>query len=237
MDKPATASSTTTTVFIIAIIFIVLIILLFISNRTSITATDCVLEISENVSATSDEKSTIVVGWDKVEGVTEYKVLRSCQEGFSISAATNVGVTRKTSFIFNNVGDTNNYIKVIASSSTCDNSRPSKEVQVIVNCTADETELNVNHTDDGANVTQIKWTHIANVKSYRYQIIPYTDGSASPGIIIDETIDNGFPDIGNEIILSFLVGDLPIGAGETYQVHIYPNNACGFGRQDFLFIK
>ena len=110
-------------------------------------------------------------------------------------------------------------------------------MQVIVNCTANQEDMNVNHTDDGANVLQIKWTHIANAETYRYHIIPYKDGDAGNGTIIDEIINSGFPSIGNEIIVSFNVGDLPIGAGENYFVSIYPNNQCGFGTQDFLFIK
>ena len=89
MDKPilktstpknteSITSSTTSIVIIIAIVFIILIILLFINNRNSKLAPNCVLESPKNVYALSDEKSTIVVGWDRVKGATEYKVLRSC---------------------------------------------------------------------------------------------------------------------------------------------------------------
>lgn len=233
----STTSTSTTAIIVIAIVFIILIVLLFINSKRTSIPPNCVLKRPQNVSATSDEKGTIVVGWDRVKGAREYKVLRSCQLGFAVSIATNIGVTTRTSFVFNNVNDTNNYIKVIASSSECDDSRPSKEIQIIINCTANEQNLNVNHIDDGVNITKIKWIHISNVNSYRYQIIPYKDGDGTEGTIIDEIIDTNFPPVGNEIELSFNTGDLPINAGENYFVHIFANNQCGSSKDFFLFIK
>ncbi len=236
-SNSSTTSYSTSIILIIAIVFIIVIIILFINNRTVRIAPNCILSAPQNIGGTSSEKNTIVVGWDKVKGATEYKILRSCQQGFSLSAAINVGVTKKTTFIFNNINDINNYIKVIASSTNCDDSRPSKEIQVIVNCTANEENLNINHIDDGTSITKIKWTHISNAKTYRYVIIPYKDGDLSPGVSINDNVDPGSTPVGNEIELSFSIGDLPISGGENYFINIYANNQCGFSKESFLFIK